>query len=110
MPKGACDGGDEDYMIIQSRSTDGDTGKTKISWTYDVRFEASEIRWASRWDIYLKMGDMNNTKQIHWFSIVNSLLVTFLLSGMTAIIMVRSLRKDFRNYNRVLTDEEKQEE
>lgn len=39
--------------------------------------QASEIKWASRWDTYLTMSDV----QIHWFSIVNSVVVVFFLSG-----------------------------
>ena len=34
-------------------------------------------RWASRWDLYLYMGD----DQIHWFSILNSLAIVLLLTG-----------------------------
>lgn len=37
----------------------------------------SEVKWASRWDTYLTMSDV----QIHWFSIVNSVVVVFFLSG-----------------------------
>ena len=29
----------------------------EVIFTYDVKWEASEIRWASRWDTYLLMGD-----------------------------------------------------
>lgn len=39
--------------------------------------QASEIRWASRWDTYLMMMD----DQIHWFSIINSLMIVLFLSG-----------------------------
>ena len=55
--------------------------------TYDVTWEASDIRWASRWDLYLYMGD----DQIHWFSILNSLAIVLLLSGIVAMIMMRTL-------------------
>lgn len=41
--------------------------------------QASEVKWASRWDTYLTMSDV----QIHWFSIVNSVVVVFFLSGNT---------------------------
>jgi hypothetical protein len=41
-------------------------------------------RWASRWDTYLLMMD----DQIHWFSIVNSLMIVLFLSGMVAMIML----------------------
>ena len=40
-------------------------------------FQESDIKWASRWDTYLTMSDV----QIHWFSIINSVVVVFFLSG-----------------------------
>ena len=43
--------------------------------------------------------------QVHWFSIVNSLLIVFLLTGMVAVIMLRTLRRDVLYYNRVPTEE-----
>ena len=46
---------------------------------------------ASRWDLYLYMGD----DQIHWFSIINSLAIVLLLTGIVAMIMMRTLRRDF---------------
>jgi len=70
--------------------------------TYDVQWEESPIRWASRWDLYLYMGD----DQIHWFSILNSLAIVLLLSGIVAMIMMRTLRRDLNRYNSV---EEKEE-
>ena len=42
---------------------------------------------------------------MHWFSIVNSLLIVFLLTGMVAVIMLRTLRRDVLYYNRVPTEE-----
>ena len=49
----------------------------------------SVCRWASRWDIYLNMADV----QIHWFSIVNSVVVVFFLSGIITMIIIRTLRR-----------------
>ena len=48
-----------------------------------VKWEESDIRWASRWDTYLEMGDV----QIHWFSIINSIVVVFFLAGILAMII-----------------------
>lgn len=42
--------------------------------------QESDIKWASRWDTYLTMSDV----QIHWFSIINSVVVVFFLSGEAA--------------------------
>ena len=58
-------------------------------------WEHSDIAWASRWDLYLYMGD----DQVHWFSILNSLVIVLLLSGIVAMIMMRTLRRDFNRYN-----------
>jgi len=80
-----------------------------VVWTYDVRWERSDIKWASRWDLYLSAGTAE-TAEVHWFSIINSLLIVLFLSGMVAMILLRTLHKDLSRYNRVLTDEEKAEE
>jgi len=66
-----------------------------IIWTYSIHWIPSEIKWASRWDPYLKMQDSH----IHWFSIMNSFMIVLFLSGMVAMIMMRALHKDFRRYN-----------
>ncbi|KAH0888032.1 hypothetical protein HID58_050461 [Brassica napus] len=68
--------------------------------------EESEVKWASRWDAYLLMND----NQIHWFSIVNSLMIVLFLSGMVAMIMLRTLYRDISRYNELETQEEAQEE
>ncbi|XP_065842965.1 transmembrane 9 superfamily member 4-like [Oscarella lobularis] len=77
-----------------------------IYFTYSVKWLPSEIKWASRWDIFLEMGDV----QIHWFSIVNSLVIVLFLSGIVAMIMVRTLRRDIAQYNRDEDAEEAIEE
>ena len=48
--------------------------------------------------------------QIHWFSIVNSLMIVLFLSGMVAMIMMRTLHRDISNYNQLETAEEAGEE
>ncbi|XP_051130961.1 transmembrane 9 superfamily member 9-like [Andrographis paniculata] len=80
--------------------------KMEIIFTYDVEFHDSEVKWASRWDTYLYMAD----DQIHWFSIVNSLMIVLFLSGMVAMIMLRTLYRDISKYNQLETQEEAQEE
>ncbi|XP_074582929.1 transmembrane 9 superfamily member 7-like isoform X2 [Curcuma longa] len=77
-----------------------------VVFSFDVTFQSSEIKWASRWDTYLLMND----DQIHWFSIVNSLMIVLFLSGMVAMIMMRTLYRDIANYNQLETQEEVQEE
>lgn len=78
----------------------------EIIFTYDVSFTESNIKWASRWDVYLNMSD----DQIHWFSIINSLMIVLFLSGMVAMIMMRTLYQDIAKYNDLDTQDEAQEE
>ncbi|MFS7974458.1 putative nonaspanin (TM9SF) [Helianthus anomalus] len=82
-----------------------DTDK-EVVFTYDVTFKESDIKWASRWDTYLLMND----DQIHWFSIINSLMIVLFLSGMVAMIMMRTLYRDIANYNQLDSQDDAQEE
>merc|ERR1719229_1638925 len=82
------------------------TASDTILYTYDVVWTESDIRWASRWDTYLKMTG----GQIHWFAILNSLLILLFLSGMVAMILLRTLHRDITQYNEVATQEEAREE
>ncbi len=81
----------------------------EVIFTYGVEFRESEVLWASRWDVYLSMNHAVPDK-VHWFSIVNSVLIVFFLAFMVGMILVRTLNHDIAKYNRVLTDEEKAEE
>ncbi|KAL3632920.1 Transmembrane 9 superfamily member 7 [Castilleja foliolosa] len=93
--------------LVQSSTVPQEVDKDKeIVFTYDVTFKESDIKWASRWDTYLLMND----DQIHWFSIINSLMIVLFLSGMVAMIMMRTLYRDIANYNQLDTQDEAQEE
>ena len=93
------------YVSVASPPQEVKTGE-EIVYTYDTLFKESDIRWASRWDTYLLMVD----DEIHWFSIVNSMMIVLFLSVMTALIMLRTLHRDIAMYNQLETAEETQEE
>ncbi|TYI17728.1 hypothetical protein ES332_A07G045700v1 [Gossypium tomentosum] len=65
-----------------------------IVFTYEVAFEESDIKWPSRWDAYLKMEG----SKVHWFSILNSLLVIIFLAGIVLVIFLRTVRRDLTRY------------
>merc|ERR1712002_772349 len=75
-------------------------GETSLHFSYQVVWERSQVKWASRWDVYLDMQDT----QIHWFSIVNSVVVVFFLSGIITMIIIRTLRRDIAKYNMADSD------
>jgi len=71
----------------------------KLTFTYDVEWEESEVRWATRWDAYLSLNESAHAGQIHWFSILNSLVIVLFLTGMVAMILLRTLHRDISRYN-----------
>nr|XP_025843637.1 transmembrane 9 superfamily member 2-like [Vulpes vulpes] len=75
------------------------TEKLNITYTYSVRFEENKnIRWASRWDYILESMPHTN---IQWFSIMNSFVIVLFLSGMVAMILLRTLHRDIIRYNQI---------
>jgi transmembrane 9 superfamily member 2/4 len=74
------------YQVIKEQE--------RISFTYDVEFVKSDIRWPSRWDAYLKMEG----SRVHWFSILNSLMVIIFLAGIVFVIFLRTVRRDLTRY------------
>uniref|UniRef100_A0A0E0LXV0 Transmembrane 9 superfamily member n=1 Tax=Oryza punctata TaxID=4537 RepID=A0A0E0LXV0_ORYPU len=78
----------------------------EIMFTYDVNFEESDIKWASRWDAYLSTTD----NQARWFSIANSLVTLLVLSVAMAMTMLRSLHRDIFRYSQLETQNEAQVE
>merc|ERR1712086_710075 len=65
------------------------------------------MKWSSRWDYILESMPHTN---IQWFSILNSLVIVLFLSGMVAMILLRTLHKDIARYNQIDSGEEAQEE
>ncbi|XP_011304608.1 transmembrane 9 superfamily member 2 isoform X1 [Fopius arisanus] len=71
--------------------------KLDITYSYSVKYYRNNtIKWSSRWDYILESMPHTN---IQWFSILNSLVIVLFLSGMVAMIMLRTLHKDIARYN-----------
>lgn len=69
-----------------------------ITFSYSVEWvDRPDKPWATRFDIYLMGGEHDD--KIHWYSIINSLLILLFLSAMVAVILLRALRKDVALYN-----------
>ncbi|XP_053207116.1 transmembrane 9 superfamily member 2-like [Panonychus citri] len=79
-----------------------------IYYTYSVHFITdNSIKWSSRWDYLLESMPHTN---IQWFSILNSLVIVFFLTGMVAMILLRTLHKDIARYNQIDSEDDAQEE
>lgn len=86
----------------------GATGEDlKVLYTYEINWIPSELEWSDRWDVYL-IGSPDD--DIHFFAIVNSLMIVLFLTGAIATIMIRALRKDISAYNEMSVLEDGTEE
>uniref|UniRef100_A0ACD5YGD8 Uncharacterized protein n=1 Tax=Avena sativa TaxID=4498 RepID=A0ACD5YGD8_AVESA len=65
-----------------------------LAFSYEVAFLESTIEWPSRWDAYLEMGGA----QVHWFSILNSIVVVAFLAAIVLVILLRTVRRDLAQY------------
>ncbi|TPX40358.1 hypothetical protein SeMB42_g06041 [Synchytrium endobioticum] len=67
-----------------------------ITYSYSVTWqEDKEVRWGDRWSLYMSAND----PQIHWYSIINSIIILLFLTAMVAIILLRTLNRDIAIYN-----------
>ena len=83
-----------------------ETETNKVSYTYSVGWLQSDIPWGLRWDNYLHVFD----PRIHWFSLVNSLVIVIFLCVMVATILLRTVSRDISRYNAIDLSEDVQED
>ncbi|KAG5314871.1 TM9S2 protein, partial [Pseudoatta argentina] len=88
----------ESQTPLEIPSSEQQSAQTfQVIYTYSVKFvKNNTIKWSSRWDYILESMPHSN---IQWFSILNSLIIVLFLSGMVAMIMLRTLHKDIARYN-----------
>jgi len=78
-----------------------------VKWSYSVTWvEDPNTEWGQRWDKYFA----TTNGDIHWFSILNSVLIVLFLTGMIATILMRMLHRDLRKYSEQIESREDAEE
>jgi transmembrane 9 superfamily protein 2/4 len=86
-------------LLLGSESVD-------MEYSYTLKFKLSDTEWGTGWDHYLKMTD----QKVHWFGMIDSVLVAFMLSGIVSMILFRTLRRDIIRYNELDVNEEAHED
>jgi len=77
-----------------------------IPYTYSVYFrEEDKIEWAHRWDLYFV--NQEEGSRIHWLAIINSLVISGLLSAIVAVILARTVRGDIKTYKEAAAEDGK---
>ena len=82
----------EKYLALRMKGP----SSLSVVYSYEVQWTESDLAWADRWDVYL-VGAPDD--DLHYFSIVNSLMIVLFLTGAISTIMIRTLRKDIAVYN-----------
>lgn len=93
-PEGSCPEHPEDSSVHLSMEEYDQT----ITYSYSVYWrEPDGVTWGNRWDMYLTSSQAD--PQIHWYSIINSLIIALFLTAMVGIILLRTLNRDIALYN-----------
>ncbi|KAK2147230.1 hypothetical protein LSH36_563g03039 [Paralvinella palmiformis] len=80
-------------------SLEGQTAPMEVPFTYSVKWIPTETKYADRGKRMRDSSFFPKTLEIHWLSIINSMVLVFLLIGFVVIIMTRVLKNDFARYN-----------
>ncbi|KAJ8557815.1 hypothetical protein K7X08_004581 [Anisodus acutangulus] len=75
-----------------------------LDMTYSVKWVPTNVSYAERFNVYLNYNFFEN--EIHWFSVVNSIMMVIFLTGLVSMILMRTLRNDYAKYARENDDVE----
>jgi len=74
------------------------TKPIEVHYTYSVEFVQEELQWKHRMSRYHDNRFLPSSFEVHWLSIINSIVLVLLLTGFLVIIMLRVLKNDFSRY------------
>ncbi|KAJ4358116.1 uncharacterized protein N0V89_002695 [Didymosphaeria variabile] len=86
-------------LTVPSNTTDvRDTPDASITipFTYSVYWREDEkLEWKNRWDMYFVASD--DSSNVHWLAILNSLVIAGLLTAVVAVILTRTIRGELKD-------------
>ncbi|GBG81952.1 hypothetical protein CBR_g34135 [Chara braunii] len=107
----------EDQVIEINLSTDPkammditEDKELEAEFTYSAAWNKTDKQFDRRMEKYSRYSFLPQHLEIHWFSIVNSIVTVLLLTGFLATILMRVLKNDFIKYSRNEETMEDQEE
>ncbi|CAH1776014.1 unnamed protein product [Owenia fusiformis] len=78
----------------------------EVTFTYSVKWHETKTPYEQRGKRLRDTSFFPKTLEIHWLSIINSMVLVFLLIGFVVIILTRVLKNDFAKYNTEEDDSE----
>lgn len=99
IPLDMSSGQDPFLLVPRSNGTgevdDSDEATLTIPFTYSVYWREDEVlEWKDRWDLYFVVQDGNN--DVHWLAIINSLVISGLLTAVFAVILAHTIQGDIK--------------
>eukprot|EP00127_Corallochytrium_limacisporum_P000167 Clim_evm28s6 gene=Clim_evmTU28s6 len=83
-----------------------ETEELRLKFTYSVTWQAKPLSESQR-DKQVHNQDMfPRTLEVHWLSVINSIMLVALLTGCVSIILLRILKQDIARYNRMGDEED----
>lgn len=85
-------------LIPRSNNTDeidySEDATVTIPFSYSVYFvEDEQLEWRNRWDMYFAQDDSTG---VHWLALVNSIVITGMLTALVAVIVARTVHGDIK--------------
>ncbi|KAF2627709.1 endomembrane protein 70 [Macroventuria anomochaeta] len=80
-----------------STDTENEPTTLTIPYTYSVYWrEDDRLEWQNRWDMYFVAQD--DSANVHWLAIVNSLVICGLLTAVLSVVLTRTIRSDISGH------------
>lgn len=70
-----------------------------VEFVYSVDWYSTDLTFKQR-NLLLRHNDNEESLEIHWLSIMNSLILVVLLIGFVAIILIRIIHSDYSRYSK----------
>uniref|UniRef100_A0A7N0U8G9 Transmembrane 9 superfamily member n=1 Tax=Kalanchoe fedtschenkoi TaxID=63787 RepID=A0A7N0U8G9_KALFE len=77
-----------------------------VQFTYSVIWNKTSIPFANRLDRYTRASSLQPHSTIHWFSVLNSIVIIVLLTALLALLFMRHLKNDLIKCSSEEGDEE----
>eukprot|EP00535_Pseudo-nitzschia_heimii_P011933 CAMPEP_0197196288 /NCGR_PEP_ID=MMETSP1423-20130617/32274_1 /TAXON_ID=476441 /ORGANISM="Pseudo-nitzschia heimii, Strain UNC1101" /LENGTH=627 /DNA_ID=CAMNT_0042650073 /DNA_START=53 /DNA_END=1936 /DNA_ORIENTATION=+ len=81
-----------------------------VQFSYSVQWVEEELTWKRRMERYVGTTFLPSSFEIHWLSIINSIVLVLLLTAFLTIILLRVLKNDFSRYMELDDDAIEEEE
>jgi transmembrane 9 superfamily member 2/4 len=84
-----------DLSANKTYTGEGEPELLTIPYTYSVYFRDEEkMEWQNRWDMYFVAQE--DSSKIHWFAIVNAIVIAGLLAAIVAVVLARTFRGEIK--------------